>query len=132
MLVIMGLWIWRQNNTRGSFKKPAKEIIVEADNYEKAEQIFLSIDGCYYDPLYQRDCDCCGQRWYEGYEITEAEAQENISLNNDKRWTVFDASIPRLIVIKKDGTKNIYNEREDDIVKEGIRRRINEALHQKI
>lgn len=127
----MGLWIWHQNNTRGTYRKPAKKVVIEADSYEEAEKVFLSIDGCYYDHLYQRDCDCCGQRWYDGCEMTEEDLIETIKLDNN-RWVVFDATVPRLMVIRKDGNQTIYNESEDEIVKEGIRRRMNEALHQKI
>ncbi len=62
-------YTFNQNNSGGSFKNSEKEgiaeyVIIEALNAdhanERAEQIGLYFDGCEND----RDCSCCGDRWY--------------------------------------------------------------------
>jgi hypothetical protein len=61
---------FRQNNTGGSFvEDPSRGIsvlvIVEADDYEhaneRAQEIGIYFDGC----RTASDCPCCGDRWYE-------------------------------------------------------------------
>ena len=54
---------FRQNNSRGYFKKPAVHVFVEAETPEQASERFLTIPGCYFDPYCRFDCSCCGSRW---------------------------------------------------------------------
>ena len=64
----MPFYHYRQNNSGGSFISPAVNVYVEADDVEEANKIFVTIDGCYFDPDYKRDCECCGTRWNEPYD----------------------------------------------------------------
>jgi len=64
----MAFYEYRQNNSGGRFSGPARNIYIEADTVEEANNIFLSLDGCYFDPEYRRDCSCCGTRWSEPYK----------------------------------------------------------------
>ena len=56
--------MYRQNNSRGYFRKPAVNVFIEAETSDEADRIFLTIDGCYFDPHCDFDCPCCGDRWY--------------------------------------------------------------------
>jgi hypothetical protein len=51
-----------QNNSGGSFSQPALNIIVKARNGDEANQIAQDV-GVYFDPEFQIDCECCGNRW---------------------------------------------------------------------
>lgn len=57
-------WEYRQNNSGGSFIKPAVNVYIEAETPEEADTIAQN-NGIYFDPLFERDCDCCGNRWDE-------------------------------------------------------------------
>lgn len=50
-------------------RTPAHNVCIEADSEQEAREIFLTIDGCYFDPNYLIDCRCCGNRWEYGEEI---------------------------------------------------------------
>lgn len=60
----MPYFTFRQNNSGGSFIKPAHNVVIEADSADdanhRAEAIGLYFDGCD-DGM---DCECCGDRWY--------------------------------------------------------------------
>lgn len=64
----MPFYEYRQNNSGGGFTGPAINVYVEADNVGEANKIFQTIDGCYFDPDYERDCECCGTRWSEPWD----------------------------------------------------------------
>jgi hypothetical protein len=59
---------FRQNNSGGRFQGPANTVWVEADSAEEANNIFTTLDNCYFDPDFQFDCGCCRARWYEADE----------------------------------------------------------------
>jgi len=46
-----------QNNSGGSFLKPALTVWVEADSADEANARFLTVPGCYFDEEYEIDCD---------------------------------------------------------------------------
>lgn len=63
-------YTYSQNNSGGGFDHDpgagiGYEVIVEAESSEdandRAEMIGLYFNGC----AYERDCPCCGDRWYE-------------------------------------------------------------------
>jgi hypothetical protein len=59
-----------QNNSGGSFIG-IKVIIIEADSLEEADSIAES-HGVYFDGVEEgKDCDCCGDRWYRAYSMSE-------------------------------------------------------------
>ena len=59
----MPFYHFRQNNSGGYFSNPAQHVYVEAESEDNALEVFKTIDGCYFDPNFERDCDCCGTRW---------------------------------------------------------------------
>ncbi len=59
------LYVYRQNNSGGSFIKPARSVAIEADTPGEADKIALN-HGLYFDS--QSDCDCCGSRWEHATE----------------------------------------------------------------
>lgn len=62
----MNFYEYRQNNSGGSFDMDLGEnVYVQANDAEEANSIALN-NGIYFDGVYyERDCACCGDRWYE-------------------------------------------------------------------
>lgn len=65
-------YYWSQNNSGGSFfvdDKLTHRVFIEADTYREAESKALYM-GVYYNGCDEGlDCECCGDRWYEGDEV---------------------------------------------------------------
>lgn len=62
---------YRQNNSGGSFCKPALNVIVQAINQDVAETLAERL-GVYFDGCSSGgDCPCCGDRWYRDYNGVE-------------------------------------------------------------
>lgn len=61
-------YTFRQNNSFGTWKGPAKFVIVEAADVNqassRAEEVGVYFDGCDSG----MDCPCCGDRWSTPYE----------------------------------------------------------------
>ena len=121
---------FNQNNSGGSFDFDEKAgishyVIIEAESAEaantRAEYIGLYFNGC----EEQRDCDCCGDRWYSAYgngdpvpslygePITEAESYskwmkgpEGFVHYLDGRIESFDIKIRKIVPAKGKKTKN--------------------------
>jgi len=55
-------FVFDQNNSGGSMIEPAQNIIVRASSGEEANKKLVEAGG-YFDPEFERDCDCCGNRW---------------------------------------------------------------------
>ena len=78
MIVNSRVYVYRQNNSGGYITKPAKFIIVEAENepsaLDKAKEAGLYLDGV----SRGIDCSCCGDRWnnftYEFNSVLEAKS----------------------------------------------------------
>lgn len=68
----MAWYEWTQNNSGGSFDvddKITHRLFIEAETKDEAEAKAESI-GVYYDGCQSgMDCECCGDRWYEGHEL---------------------------------------------------------------
>lgn len=64
---------YNQNNSGGSFvvdKNVCHRLMIEADDQRTADRIAISL-GVYFNGCDEGlDCDCCGDRWYSGHEIT--------------------------------------------------------------
>ena len=72
----MRYYLYSQNNSGGSFTRPAIHIFVEASSVEEADAKVSNhitlCNGDSYDAC--SCCDCCGHRWPEGGEdVTDAE-----------------------------------------------------------
>lgn len=103
---------FRQNNSFGVHKPPAIYVIVEANDYndanDRAENKGLDFSGFY-------DCPCCGNRWSrlwsydEGNEVPSVynEPLTNpVIVKSFSDWSTED--IPYAIVYFTDGTEKIY------------------------
>jgi len=68
----MAFYMWSQNNSGGNFvvnDDLTWRVVIEANTYELAEDKALDF-GIYYNGVeHHMDCDCCGDRWYEGKEL---------------------------------------------------------------
>lgn len=94
-------YVYRQNNSGGSFLPPAVNVIVEADNAAEADTIADGV-GIYFNG--EGDCPCCGYRWSEADEEwdrydTLADAKASIH-KGDEEWAKMDR-IPAVIVLEK-------------------------------
>ena len=95
---------YNQNNSGGYFdvnNDVTVNVYIEANSVEeantKAEEIGIYFDGCEYD----RDCPCCGDRWYraDSYdEVTEVPEASRF----DVRWV--KVGEPHTIVYYADGS----------------------------
>jgi hypothetical protein len=115
----MPFFSYRQNNSGGAFHYDEKAgisttVIIEADNFNEANERALEI-GLYFDGVRGgRDCDCCGDRWYEPYNeegdeapmqygehvlVKELGAEDKKSL--DRKWQA--EGNPELFIHWKDG-----------------------------
>jgi hypothetical protein len=69
-----------QNNSGGSFHvddKVCHRLFIEANSDIEAEQIAEHL-GCYFNGVDQGlDCECCGDRWYNGDEVDLNELNSN-------------------------------------------------------
>jgi len=79
-------YLYRQNNSRGYFKPPAIHVFIEAENEDEANQKFLSIPGCYFDPDCHFDCECCGTRWSNEYLETLSLEEVYARLKQETVW----------------------------------------------
>jgi hypothetical protein len=75
-------YFFSQNNSGGDFvvdDNVAEYVIIEADNYEqandKAEDVGIYFDGC----RGGMDCPCCGDRWGE---VDESDSSDVPSIYN--------------------------------------------------
>ena len=69
---------FRQNNSGGSFRKPAVTVYVEAIDAAQANARAEDLD-IYFGGA--GDCSCCGDRWYpvsEGYDAQTEEPMEEV------------------------------------------------------
>lgn len=72
----MNFYEYRQNNSGGTFDMDLGEkVYIQANSPEEANSIAEN-NGIYFDGVYyDRDCSCCGDRWYEAdnHDITPLE-----------------------------------------------------------
>lgn len=119
---------YRQNNSGGVFfmdDDASIYVFIQAESADaanqKAEEVTIYFDGCESD----RDCDCCGDRWYHAdYPVDsfkthfwheENTEYDNISdyaqaLANDSMWAEDDK--PAVVVYFADGSfKRFYKKK---------------------
>lgn len=64
-------YTFSQNNSGGSFSKPAIFLIVEASNSDEAANIAMN-HGVYFNGVDgEMDCECCGDRWYDSPDVSD-------------------------------------------------------------
>ena len=84
-----------QNNTGGFYVGP-QELIVEASSVEEAEARAVAA-GVYFDGVAaERDCDCCGDRWFRDPDAF-ASREEAIASILDTRQHEADSPVYPLI-----------------------------------
>lgn len=67
-------YLYRQNNSGGSFGGPAIEVYIEADSPEAADVRAEMETSIYFNDEY--DCPCCGSRWYSASKWDAVEEPE--------------------------------------------------------
>lgn len=79
---------FKQNNSGGGFRSPAINVIIEATSVDEANVLALD-HGLYFDGVAdERDCPCCGDRWYpvrdEKYDVSDVPSiyNEPIDITN--------------------------------------------------
>ena len=104
----MPFYTYDQNNSHGIFKEPAHYVIVEADNAVEADAIAIQ-HGVYFDPDFNRDCECCGQRWtpmsspWRTSEPTDEPLIYGKPPEKASKTTwLMDQSVPMHIIIRKE------------------------------
>lgn len=94
----MTYYNYRQNNSGGSFSTPAINLVVKADSPADADAIALA-NGVYFDPTFEIDCDCCGNRWSSAVDgwVSTSDTIPEVS-DWDDQWALSDG-VPVQIVI---------------------------------
>tara|TARA_R110000868_G_scaffold74313_1_gene214838 strand:+ start:896 stop:1228 length:333 start_codon:yes stop_codon:yes gene_type:complete len=109
----MNFYMWRQNNTGGSFITDgdlSRFVVIEAESYEKAEEKALNL-GVYYNGVdSERDCSCCGDRWYEG-DMVIPFADKNIEDYLQREEDEYPCRDTMTILHLADGSKKTFKGR---------------------
>lgn len=101
-------YLYRQNNSYGISTPPARNVAIEAADMPQADNKFLTIDGCYFDPNYNIDCPCCGQRWGYSRECSDKDLEEAvISEGKLSSWSITRTDIPSFYILRSDGKVDI-------------------------
>lgn len=59
---------FHQNNSGGFYQEGMPHnLFIEAPSASEANRIAQE-NGVYFDPEYERDCECCGTRWTEAWD----------------------------------------------------------------
>lgn len=105
----MSFYMWNQNNSGGGFdvdENVSHRVVIEADTYEQAEAKAFDF-GIYYDGVLKEiDCDCCGDRWYEGEELNGN--QEEVEEYLKKLAAEYGWVDPDIIVHYANGDKKTF------------------------
>lgn len=99
----MPYYRFRQNNSGGYLREPARNVFIEAESEAEARDIFITIRGCYFDPDFRRDCACCGNRWTESicdeyvndYDLMRAIEED---LKNRYDWDINKKDVPFALI----------------------------------
>jgi hypothetical protein len=110
----MNFYMWRQNNTGGSFITDgdlSRFVVIEAENYKEAEQKALELGVYYHGVTDGADCECCGDRWYGG-ELLEIEDGDTIEFSLQRNEDEWPCSGTVTILHLADGSKKIFEPRK--------------------
>lgn len=108
---------YTQNNSGGSFRGPAKYVIVEAASAKAADTIALDHEVYFDGSSNGTDCNCCGDRWdsaeyQDGSDVPSIYGTPLNELNpTDWKHSIDRAKedkIPFAIVVYKDGRVDTY------------------------
>jgi hypothetical protein len=109
----MNYYMWRQKNTGGSFitdDDVSRFVVIEAEGYDQAEEKALNLDIYYNGVDSERDCACCGDRWYEGdlVELKDGDTIENYLQREEDEYPCRDTMT---ILHLADGSKKTFQGR---------------------
>lgn len=114
----MPFFHYHQNNSGGSFRAPALNVIVEArdagDADSRAEDLGVYFNGCNDG----RDCPCCGDRWSAAWDEDGDEVpslyDEPVDkyLESDWAGSWEKPGLPEVLVYRLDGTREVHYARE--------------------
>ena len=109
----MNFYMWRQNNTGGSFITDgdlSRFVVIEAEDYVQAEEKALNL-GIYYDGVDKDyDCSCCGDRWYEG-DIVKIKDGDTIEAYLQREEDEYPFPNTMTILHLADGSKKTFKGR---------------------
>lgn len=94
----MTYYTYRQNNSGGSFSDPAINVVIKADSPAQADAIAIT-KGIYFDPEFEIDCECCGNRWssaVDDYVSTSDTIPEPSDW--DCQWAISDGVFAQIVV----------------------------------
>lgn len=105
----MAFFMWSQNNSGGHFAVNDDltwRVVIQADTYGEAEYKALTL-GIYYNGVEDdRDCDCCGDRWYEGSELGDDQLKDKTLEEHLQEYAdEYGWESPSVIIHYADGTK---------------------------
>jgi hypothetical protein len=109
----MNYYMWRQKNTGGSFitdDDVSRFVVIEAEGYDQAEEKAFDL-GIYYNGVdSERDCSCCGDRWYEGdlVELKDGDTIEDYLQREEDEYPCRDTMT---ILHLADGSKKTFKGR---------------------
>ena len=94
----MTYYNYRQNNSGGSFIDPAISVVIKADSPEQADAIALT-KGIYFDPEFEIDCDCCGNRWSSAVEWGVSTSDEiPVPSDWELAWAISEGVFAQIVV----------------------------------
>jgi hypothetical protein len=105
----MAFFMWSQNNSGGHFHVDEDltwRVVIQADTYGEAEYKALNL-GVYYNGCDDdRDCSCCGDRWYEGQELGDDQLKDDTLVEHLQKYAdEYGWEDPSIIIHYLDGTK---------------------------
>ena len=90
------IYTFRQNNSGGFYKEPAKFIVVKNADDNEVAVLAASVAGMYTDGVsLGTDYSCCGDRWYG---IAEEHDTLDDALGYVADWDGTDNSVPQYMV----------------------------------
>lgn len=107
-------YIFHQNNSYGKYLKPARDVVVEADDEASAIEIAQTIDGVYFKGSSDKDCPCCGARWSKfPMEYSPEDFKEHIE-NKDNFMSWLSPKVPYVYIRYADGSTKTIDNRDEN------------------
>lgn len=100
-----------QNNSGGSFQKPAVHVFIEAESKADADDQAVTV-GVYFDGCSDgRDCSCCGDRWYSSEYDEGDDAPKVYGAPAESYISTWESpGVPSVLLCASDGTKTIVRD----------------------
>ena len=96
-------YLFDQNNSGGSFRRPAMCVFIEADNADEANDLAHE-HGIYFEGCYSgSDCPCCGDRWYRADDDEGTETPQIYGKHPKDHKFYGRSGVRKYIIVYKDG-----------------------------